>query len=87
MQFIAYIDSDGRWPTCTDLIAFIRLAAACEGCALAGRHYCSMEVDYGPIDECKEGGDASLVDVSEHDDGSSTDFPMQIDQGQLHISR
>jgi hypothetical protein len=44
-----------------------------------------MEVDWSAIDECKESDDGALLHAGEHGDGSSEDFPMQIDHGQLQI--
>ena len=62
--------------------AFTPHAAPCEGGALADPRCCSMEVDYSPLDERKEGGDGALVQVHDSGDGGSTDSPMQIDHGQ-----
>ena len=45
-----------------------------------------MQVDYGPLDERKEGGDGALLDAEESDHGGSTDFPMQVDHGQSLLS-
>ena len=42
-----------------------------------------MEVDHDTLTECKEGDDGALLQVHESDGGSSADFPMQIDHGQL----
>ena len=65
------------------LLVFTPHAAPCEGGALAGHRCCSMEVDYSPLDECREGGDGALVQVHDSGDGGSTDSPMQIDHGQM----
>ena len=46
----------------------------------------SMEVDYGPLDECKEGGDGALLRAGEHGDGDSADFSLQPPHGQTQIS-
>ena len=63
------------------LLAFTPHAAPCEGGALADPRCCSMEVNYSPLDERKEGGDGALVQVHDSGDGGSTDSPMQIDHG------
>lgn len=33
-----------------------------------------MEVDWSPVDECKEGGDGALLRAGEHGDGDPADF-------------
>ena len=59
---------------------------ACDGCVVVGRHCSSMEVDYPPLDECKEGDDGAPFDGHESKDGGSGDFSMQIDHGQGELS-
>jgi hypothetical protein len=86
MQFIAHIASDGRWPTCTLLITLLHRVTSCDVCMLADRHCCSMEMDTGAVDERKEGGNAALLTANEHCNDSLSDFPLQINHGQLHIS-
>ena len=44
-----------------------------------------MEVEYGTVTECKEGGDGARLQVHERGSGSSADFPMRIEDGQLQI--
>jgi len=44
-----------------------------------------MEMDWSDMDECKEGGDGALLRPGDSGDGSSEDFLMQIDHGQMQI--
>jgi hypothetical protein len=44
-----------------------------------------MEVDWCAVDEYKEGGDGALLHADDSSDGGSSDFPMQIDHGQMQI--
>ena len=41
-----------------------------------------MEVEYGTLTECKEGGDGARVQVEQSEDGKAEDSTMQIDDGQ-----
>jgi hypothetical protein len=55
-------------------------------CNTAAARDVRMEVEYGTLTECKEGGDGARIQVQQSDDGSAADSPMQIDHGQLKIS-
>ena len=52
-------------------------------CTDVAARYVRMEVEYDTLTECKEGGDGAYLQVHESDNGSSSDFSMQIDDGQF----
>jgi hypothetical protein len=46
-----------------------------------------MEVEYGPLDECKEGGEGALLPLHQLSEAAAADYPIQLDDGQLRLSR
>jgi hypothetical protein len=44
-----------------------------------------MEVDTAPDDECKQGGDGTLLRAGEHADGGPSDLLLQNNHGQMQI--
>ena len=49
-------------------------------CTDVAARYVRMEVEYGTVTECNEGGDGAHLHVQE---SSVSDVPMEIDHGQL----
>ena len=84
---MAFFHADGRLRLHSHPTAFTPHAAPCEGGALADPRCCSMEVDYSPLDERKEGGDGALVQVDDSGDGGSTDSSIMVQVSSHHQSR